>query len=86
VVKLSDTAKGFVIPPKRRAAFHVECVVDVSRTGTIRVGVAAPLSSRQPRCRWQPALRFLDPDTLSEIGGIHVSCEYLDIRNINEIE
>jgi glutaminyl-peptide cyclotransferase len=31
-------------------------------------------------------LRFLDPDTMSETGRIHVTCEGRPIRQINEIE
>jgi glutaminyl-peptide cyclotransferase len=33
-----------------------------------------------------PDLRLLDPDTLSETGRIHVTCDGRAIRNINEIE
>jgi glutaminyl-peptide cyclotransferase len=31
-------------------------------------------------------LRILDPDTLSEVGRVHVTCEGHDIHNINELE
>jgi glutamine cyclotransferase len=31
-------------------------------------------------------LRFLDPDSLGEIGRIHVTCDGRPIRNINELE